>query len=129
EGFGVAVPAVPDAPPAAGRAVAGIAGRSVLGADGRGTMRGGAVLGNGAGGVVGRCSSMRRRNVGGTTRPACAGGAGGFRRWRGRSFGNRHRLDLFREDCWRRGRFLDRWRCFNRRLWLYDGLNVYRRRW
>src|SRR5262245_54590378 len=59
---------------AAGRAVAGAAaGRSTRGC-GRGTTRGAGVVGSGGVGVVGRCSSMRRRIVGGTTRP----GVGGF---------------------------------------------------
>jgi len=47
--------------------VAGITGRSVLG---RGAIRGAGAVGSGGVGVVGRCSSMRSRNVGGTTRPA-----------------------------------------------------------
>src|SRR5438876_7792311 len=73
----VAVPVCPAAPPAAGRAVVGIAGRSTFGATrgaSRGCARGPGDVGSGGAGVVGRCSSMRRRSVGGTTRP----GVGGF---------------------------------------------------
>jgi hypothetical protein len=64
---------------AGGRAAAGGAGRSVLGT-GRGTTRGSVLLGSGAVGVVGRCSSIRSRSVGGTTRPGVTtfgAGAGG----------------------------------------------------
>ena len=46
--------------------VAAIPGRSVFG---RGAIRGAGEVGSGNGGVVGRCSSMRSRKVGGTTRP------------------------------------------------------------
>src|SRR4051812_10162282 len=72
------VPVWPAAPPAAGRTVDGIAGRSTRGA-GRGTARG-AEVGSGGVGDVGRCSSMRRRSVGGTIRPGAGvftAGAGG----------------------------------------------------
>src|SRR5258705_77245 len=58
----------PDAAPVAGRAEDGTAGRAPFGAS-LGDGRGAADVGSGAIGVVGRCSSMRRRNVGGTTRP------------------------------------------------------------
>jgi hypothetical protein len=56
-----------------------MAGRSGFGA-GRGTTRGAGCDGSGGVGVVGGCSSMRRRIVGGTTRPgvgAFAGAAAG----------------------------------------------------
>src|SRR5258708_4759806 len=69
-------PVWPAAPPAAGRAAVGIAGRSPagLGATGRGTTRGAGDVVSGGVGVVGRFCSMRRRSVGGTTRP----GTGAF---------------------------------------------------
>src|SRR5437764_12613836 len=68
-------PVCPAAPPAAGRGAVGIAGRAEgRGAPGR-TTRGAPAVGSGGVGAVGRCSSMRRRSVGGTTRPA-AGGLG-----------------------------------------------------
>jgi hypothetical protein len=51
--------------------VAGIAGRSIFG---RCTIRGAVEVGSGGVGVVGRCSSMRRRSVGGTMRPGTTGG-------------------------------------------------------
>jgi hypothetical protein len=58
-----------------------MAGRSVRGAAGRGTTRGAGVVGRGGVGVVGRCSSIRRRSVGGTTRPGVTVGfAGGVSR-------------------------------------------------
>ena len=68
--------------PGAGRAGGGTAGRSTRGALGRGTILGpDPLVGSGAVGVVGGCSSMRRRMVGGTTRPGVgsltAGGSGG----------------------------------------------------
>src|SRR5436190_7234240 len=69
---------LPGAPPA-GRAVDGIAGRSTFGATRaarRGADRGAGDVGSGGVGVDGRCSSIRRRSVGGTTRPA-VGGFGG----------------------------------------------------
>ena len=65
-GRALGTPVCAAAPPAAARVAAGLAGRSVLGA-GLG-IRGGAV-GSGGVGVVGRCSSMRRRSVGGMMRP------------------------------------------------------------
>jgi hypothetical protein len=46
--------------------VVAIPGRSVFG---RGAIRGAGEVGSGGVGVVGRCSSMRSRKVGGTTRP------------------------------------------------------------
>src|SRR4051812_36879228 len=65
------VPVWPAAPPAAGRVVAGIPGRSTFG---RGAMRGAGDVGSGGVGVVGRRSSMRSRSVGGTIRPGTTGG-------------------------------------------------------
>ena len=67
-GAGGRTPVVPVCAAAApaGRAVAGIPGRSVLG---RGALRGAGEVGSGGVGAVGRCSSMRSRKVGGTTRP------------------------------------------------------------
>src|SRR5205809_882654 len=82
---GRASPAVADTDIAAGaaglsRAVVGMAGRSGGFGAGRDTARGAGAVGSGGVGVVGRCSSIRRRSVGGTTRPGAAGlaiGAGG----------------------------------------------------
>ena len=51
----------------------------VSGPGGRGRARGGGVVGSGGVGVVGRCSSMRRRSVGGTMRPGAGLGGGGVR--------------------------------------------------
>ena len=77
-----AVPACPAGVAlAAARAAAGAAAGRSLGRTGAGRTapRGGACVGRGGVGVVGRCSSMRNRSVGGTTRPGVAGlGAGGF---------------------------------------------------
>ncbi|OFV93972.1 MAG: hypothetical protein A3H95_07840 [Acidobacteria bacterium RIFCSPLOWO2_02_FULL_64_15] len=70
-GRAVAVPGCPGAAEAGRAAIGG----GVLGA-GRGTRRAG-VVGSGRGGEVGRCSSMRSRIVGGTTRPALGLRAGG----------------------------------------------------
>ena len=53
-------------------------GRSTLG---RCTTRGAGAVGNGGVGVVGRCSSMRSRKVGGTMRPAAGFGGGAGIRW------------------------------------------------
>jgi len=81
-GRGAAAPACTAAPAGAdGRAAAGIAGRSLFGAAGRGAVRGAGDVGSGGVGVVGRCSSIRRRSVGGTTRPGVTVGfAGGVSR-------------------------------------------------
>src|SRR4029453_14100942 len=72
---GAPVCACAPAPPAAtGRGGAG--GRSPLGPC-RVAGRGSGDVGNGGDGAVGRCSSIRRRSVGGTMRPAVGGFGGG----------------------------------------------------
>jgi hypothetical protein len=62
--------------PAATPGVGDVAVGAGLGA-GLWIIRGGAVVGNGGVGDVGRCSSIRRRSVGGTTRPGVAAFGGG----------------------------------------------------
>ena len=79
-----------------------------FGGAGRGTTRGGGVVGSGGVGVVGRCSSMRSRSVGGTTRPGVAGlGAAAAARRGGGAAATRFRRCGGVDGCGDRRRRLD----------------------
>ena len=75
------------APPPGRAGDGGAAGRALFGAS-LGAVRGAGDVGNGGIGVVGRCSSIRRRSVGGTTRPGVGTFAGGSTRGAGATGGS-----------------------------------------